>query len=299
MAESVPPRGDQVHNKTTSAEQNPQTKPTPNTSTNPNSNAGNEAAAAKPGTDSSLHVANPSRAGRDKFRDNSNVDKCTSDGSDTDDIDEFDKLDEAEEDSCSTCGIPQSELKIPLKHCAKCKTQLYCSRECQKDDWKFHKKTCSTSAGGEPSGKSAKMTDFDSMPKPAGDFFKNLVPDDYLHSFPEEAMYNQLIDCYRMRVEDDHVFSADNRGLYNQEDPLPDFRRFINLAEKRPGILPTWWSVEKRRACMRHAVADGSWSNISCAVEKHDIIEHYEDSKMPMKLRLLAEKIYKKKVSMS
>ena len=29
-----------------------------------------------------------------------------------------------------------------LKNCAKCKGIMYCSRECQKQDWKHHKKDC-------------------------------------------------------------------------------------------------------------------------------------------------------------
>jgi len=31
------------------------------------------------------------------------------------------------------------------KQCSKCKTVKYCSRECQKEDWKVHKTICSTS----------------------------------------------------------------------------------------------------------------------------------------------------------
>lgn len=47
------------------------------------------------------------------------------------------------ERSCSYCKKQPSELSTPLKQCAKCHTQ-YCSRECQKDDWKDHKKQCSS-----------------------------------------------------------------------------------------------------------------------------------------------------------
>ena len=48
----------------------------------------------------------------------------------------------ATEKQCENCKKKQSELSNPLKACAKCHTQAYCSRDCQKDDWKNHKKVC-------------------------------------------------------------------------------------------------------------------------------------------------------------
>lgn len=38
--------------------------------------------------------------------------------------------------SCETCG------KDTTIACGRCKTTFYCSRDCQKDNWKVHKKTC-------------------------------------------------------------------------------------------------------------------------------------------------------------
>lgn len=48
--------------------------------------------------------------------------------------------------SCATCHKTQSEHSIPLKQCAKCKTQYYCSREYQKADWQNHKRVCRIAA---------------------------------------------------------------------------------------------------------------------------------------------------------
>ncbi|KAG6877909.1 hypothetical protein C0993_002395 [Termitomyces sp. T159_Od127] len=39
---------------------------------------------------------------------------------------------------CDSCGATD----IPLKNCAKCRVARYCSVECQKKDWRFHKKSC-------------------------------------------------------------------------------------------------------------------------------------------------------------
>lgn len=74
-------------------------------------------------------------------------------------------------------------------------------------------------------------------------------------------------------------------------DPLLDFRRFLNKAEKRKGVLPAWWSKEKREACERAANGGDSWADINFAVEMSDIIEHYKSPLMPMKLRMLGETI--------
>lgn len=57
----------------------------------------------------------------------------------------------SDESSCQVCKKTQSQLPNPLKNCAKCHTQAYCSRECQKNDWKEHKKQCGTNhANSQP-----------------------------------------------------------------------------------------------------------------------------------------------------
>jgi hypothetical protein len=44
--------------------------------------------------------------------------------------------------SCSTCHKPQSTLANPLRRCSRCLIPHYCSKECQKSDWKSHKHNC-------------------------------------------------------------------------------------------------------------------------------------------------------------
>ena len=192
--------------------------------------------------------------------------------------------------ACARCQRTQADIR--LKRCAKCQHQWYCSRDCQKVDWKSHKLFC----GSSQQTNAQATTNFDAMPKIVGDFFKNICQDNYLHQFSEKDAFRQLIDCYRMRVEDDYNFAGDTRGLYNGDDPLPDFQEFLDMAETRSGILPRWWSGAKRRECEKMAVGTVEWSDLNAAVEKQDIIEHYGDPTMPMTLRLLAEKIYGRKI---
>ena len=194
--------------------------------------------------------------------------------------------------SCAACKKPQADLPEPLKQCAKCHTQRYCSRDCQKADWKTHKKVCAWNQQNRPKA----MTDFESGPMK--DVFRGVQGDDFLRRLPEKEAFVRLIDCYRMRVEDDYKYAGDPRGLYNEEDPLDDFQEFLNLAQKRKGLLPTWWNGEKRQACERMAVNGTQWACMNHAVEKSDIIEHYGDPMMPMRLRMLAELVYEKKIDM-
>jgi splicing suppressor protein 51 len=115
-----------------------------------------------------------------------------------------------------------------------------------------------------------------------------------LDRLTKKDCYAQIIDSYRMRVEDDYKFAHYNHGLYAEEDPLPEFAHFLDLAEKRKGLLPTWWNNETRAACeaMGADNSKANWADLHCAIEKSDVMDHYKDPTMPMKLRLLAEKVY-------
>ena len=61
----------------------------------------------------------------------------------------------APDQQCTFCKKPQSDLPTALKTCAKCHTQSYCSRECQKNDWKNHKKTCAQNSATTTSAPAA------------------------------------------------------------------------------------------------------------------------------------------------
>ncbi|KAL8668860.1 MAG: hypothetical protein Q9224_007772, partial [Gallowayella concinna] len=132
----------------------------------------------------------------------------------------------------------------------------------------------------------------------AGAMLDALFGGSNLDKLTKKDCYIQLIDSYRLRVEDDYKYGCDNHGLYAGEDPRPDFARYLDLAETRKGLLPTWWNRDNRAACeaMGADGSKGNWADLSCAVEKHDIMEHYKDNTAPMKLRVLAEKVYGQRV---
>ncbi|KAL9598707.1 MAG: hypothetical protein Q9219_004320 [cf. Caloplaca sp. 3 TL-2023] len=187
--------------------------------------------------------------------------------------------------SCATCSKDQASLPKPLQRCSRCLTTHYCSVECQKTDWKIHKIFCKKPTTPSLSSGAA--------------MFDTMLGSIDLDKLSKDECYTRLIDSYRMRVEDDYKFGGDAHGLYAEEDPRPEFRRFLTLAEKRGNILPKWWTQETKKACVAKGANRGksNWADLSCAVEKSDIQEHYKDNMMPAKLRIMAEKVYGKPIA--
>ncbi len=63
------------------------------------------------------------------------------------------ELQEFTERKCRNCGRSENDLKDDekMRLCSGCKSVCYCSGNCQKTDWKFHKSDCkrvSSSSGG-------------------------------------------------------------------------------------------------------------------------------------------------------
>ncbi|RSL99565.1 hypothetical protein CEP52_009682 [Fusarium oligoseptatum] len=202
--------------------------------------------------------------------------------------------------SCNKCNKSGSE--VSLKHCAKCKQTHYCSRECQKADWKAHKKVCSKQAGSAPAPGSASASGNGGLSPPKGldepipDPFTRLGNGTYLHNRPEKDVYRLLLDTYRLRVDDMYKLEGevDDDNIYaGHPDSLPGFRRFMRkITRSKKELFPSWWTPEKQKECEAFGIDEDQWQNLRCAVEKKDIIEHYEDSQFPMQLRMFGESIY-------
>lgn len=209
------------------------------------------------------------------------------------------------EPSCSSCRKSQNEVPNSLKRCAKCKSQWYCSRDCQKSDWKNHKKVCGSTpidpatpmfntTKTSSAGRSSKPGAVCYIPNP----FTALNNGTWLHNRPKKDVFKLLVDTYRMRVEDEYVFQGDvdEGSLYSGAGPanvLRHFKQFLNKTIRlniKNKLLPEWWSNDSLKECIEFARTD-DFSNINYAVEKHDLQEHYSQMDMPMQLRMFSEKI--------
>lgn len=165
--------------------------------------------------------------------------------------------------------------------CIRCHNRTYCSRPCQEADWEIHKDDCGTSI-------------LDTMSPQEQAFLSTLVPATFLHSETEGNVFYYLVSCHRMRMADSFV----NRPLENLDRSFKDatdvdeVEEFLLFAEKRVGILPAWWSEKKRRECLSTVgTEDYEFPNDYDQVEQN-IVRCSKNYLMPMKLRLLGERIY-------
>ena len=110
---------------------------------------------------------------------------------------------------------------------------------------------------------------------------------------PEELVFKLLVDSFRTRVEDEMNFRGDvhEDSALGGGNPAAGFRRYLKKAETRSGVLPEWWSGEKREACVAFGCRKDHWWRLDSAVEKSDIQEQWENGGMPMQLKMLGEEI--------
>lgn len=203
--------------------------------------------------------------------------------------------------TCGGCGKAEAEAGKPLKHCAKCQTTQYCSRECQKQDWKQHKKVCAANAGTRtgttttdaPStaGRNSSSQSTTSRPKNLDIFiekpFTKLHARIWLHDRSERDTFKLLIDAYRLRVEDNRNFSGESNAASSEAG----FRQFLRLTETRGSLLPSWWTTEKTNECLRFGSTDTTHT-LQHAVKKSDVERYYGVQDMPMQLRMFGEQAY-------
>lgn len=72
-----------------------------------------------------------------------------------------------------------------------------------------------------------------------------------LHGLPENEVFTLLIDAYRLYQDDEYRMTGDvdYDSIYNGANTsLLGFQHFLDLAQEREGLLPSWWNKDKRVA---------------------------------------------------
>ncbi|KAJ9157492.1 Tudor domain-containing protein 1 [Pleurostoma richardsiae] len=201
---------------------------------------------------------------------------------------------------CATCKKTPPE--VTLKRCAKCSVTSYCSRDCQKTDWKTHKKACGkqqqNAADTGPSTPRADGRSFSSPPKgldsPIDKPFTRLDEGTWLHGRSEKDVFRLLVDAYRLHLEDDLNFDGrcDDDSIYGgATNSLESFRRFLRTAAARKGLLPAWWNADKQGECERFGMTTTEFSNLRRKAGKSELISHYGHPQFPMQLRMFTESV--------
>ncbi|KAK6430841.1 hypothetical protein LTR95_013001 [Oleoguttula sp. CCFEE 5521] len=116
----------------------------------------------------------------------------------------------------------------------------------------------------------------------------------FFHNLSEIETYKLLIDCLRMHQEDvrDYTGSAMTNTIHDGKSALSTvaFVHFMVEAEQAK-VLPPWWNALNNFECIRFAKSNNDFA-LTVARTGQRIQEAWGDPNMPVKLRMLAQKVY-------
>lgn len=207
------------------------------------------------------------------------------------------------EKSCNACGSREE----PLKTCSRCKITRYCSKECQKSDWKKHKGSCTSPARPQAS----------LAPAPAQintvQTVQGGVPPSKLLSIPEQygetlyVSYTNYVDLgptpKEMEIQSEYMLPLASVSELNGNVPV------IALGGPPKGSLPLSRSrlktIQKEAAAyIMHFTPNGLTDNLVLVPDKRvnglgflHLLEEEKNAKVlesllsPQELKVIEEKV--------
>ncbi|KAI0156770.1 hypothetical protein GGR57DRAFT_501158 [Xylariaceae sp. FL1272] len=154
---------------------------------------------------------------------------------------------------CSVCGKPAE------KKCSRCREAVYCSHDCQKNDWKTHKKVCARIANAN--------THLDAMPK----YFRARC---MMRSHPQDWFRDQDVDTRDRALLDAEFLPF---VQYNQASYV---RKMYTMKEGDHLFQDVKWNVENDVNCKKIVaqaggkligfpygeIGSGNWKSIKIGV---------------------------------
>ncbi|KAF3760160.1 hypothetical protein M406DRAFT_334836 [Cryphonectria parasitica EP155] len=172
------------------------------------------------------------------------------------------------EQKCIKCKKIFTQVGSTVHHCRDCKAK-YCSAHCKNNDWVAHENACGIEwdENGNVIQKSNSHLCHAYAPNEGG----NIIT----YQEDENVAMRLLIEAYRITDEDDRI--AKGRLSLETDKPKPQYitghafkglQDFLRVLEGTRGVLPYWWSREKRKECEEIAQKMYHWSDIETDVPK-------------------------------
>ena len=140
--------------------------------------------------------------------------------------------------------------------CSQCREVSYCCKEHQRSDWSRHKTGCKAAAAKASKAPTGSHQEAQESPRvfqkvqnrdPSGRFTMP-SPCSWAVGLDAQMQREWLVDCYRMRLDDEYAWQGSVRAgtLYDDSEAtqiVQDFLVFCRLAKDRDAIPANWsWS---------------------------------------------------------
>lgn len=86
-----------------------------------------------------------------------------------------------------------------------------------------------------------------------GNSFARFATETWFHGRSRRDTFKLLIDTFRMRVEDQYVFTGDvsmDTVYGGAPDNIRAFGKFLTRVQRKSGLLPEWWTAETLMECI-------------------------------------------------